>query len=107
MKNDNNSTGATGRDVIRKAVGTEAKAQQVADALYALGYVCVPRVPSEAMLQAAWADALAEDAKAVWDTMIGVSEGLLTEEGIPKPGGAHYRASDTLETCSPLPKLAV
>ena len=74
----------TGRDVLREAVGDEAQAQRVADAIAALGYVCVPRVPTKVMLDAAWADALAEDAKAVWETMIGVSEGTLTEEGIPK-----------------------
>jgi hypothetical protein len=33
-------------------------------------YVLVPRVPTEAMLKAAWADALAEDAGAVWESMI-------------------------------------
>jgi hypothetical protein len=36
------------------------------------------------MLNAAWADAMAEDAKEVGATMIRVSEGLLTEGGIPK-----------------------
>jgi hypothetical protein len=36
------------------------------------------------MLSGAWADALAEDAKAVWETMIGVSKGLSTEEGTPR-----------------------
>jgi hypothetical protein len=35
------------------------------------------------MLDAAWADALGEDASGVWRTMIGVSEGNLTREGIP------------------------
>jgi hypothetical protein len=70
--------------VLRAAVGDEAQAQRIVDAIAAQGYVCVPRIPTKAMLDAAWADAMAEDAKEVWATMIGVSEGLLTEEGIPK-----------------------
>jgi len=32
--------------------------------------VSVPRKPTEEMLKAAWADALAEDAAGVWDAMI-------------------------------------
>jgi hypothetical protein len=79
-----NTNGVTGRDVLREAVGDETQAQRIADAIAAQGYVCVPRAPTKAMLEAAWADALAEDAKEVWTTMIGVSEGILTEEGIPK-----------------------
>jgi hypothetical protein len=33
-------------------------------------YVMVPRKPTEKMISAAWADALAEDAIAVWESMI-------------------------------------
>lgn len=55
----------------------------VAQALYARGFVCVPRIPTKEMLSGAYYDALEEDAPAVWNTMIGVSEGELTEEGIP------------------------
>jgi hypothetical protein len=33
-------------------------------------YVLVPRVPTKAMVEAAWADALAEDAAGVWKSMI-------------------------------------
>jgi len=36
------------------------------------------------MLKASYYDALEEDARAVWTTMVGVSEGFLTEDGIPK-----------------------
>lgn len=32
--------------------------------------VLVPRRPTKAMIEAAWADALAEDAKGVWMTMV-------------------------------------
>ena len=99
MTNYDNSSGVTGRDVLREAVGDEAQAQRVADAIAALGYVCVPRVPTKVMLDAAWADALAEDAKAVWETMIGVSEGTLTEEGIPKLAARGCPASGTPEIC--------
>ena len=33
-------------------------------------FVSVPRVPTRFMLEAAWADALAEDAEGVWNSMI-------------------------------------
>lgn len=33
-------------------------------------YVLVPRIPTKEMLEAAWADALGEDAKGVWQAMI-------------------------------------
>jgi hypothetical protein len=33
-------------------------------------FVLVPRVPTQEMLKAAWADALAEDAAGVWKSMI-------------------------------------
>jgi len=59
-------------------------AEEILDAIRKAGYVCVPREPTKDMLDAAWADALAEDAIGVWSTMIGVSEGNLTAEGIPK-----------------------
>jgi hypothetical protein len=32
--------------------------------------VLVPRIPTKEMIEAAWADALAEDAKGVWESMI-------------------------------------
>jgi hypothetical protein len=37
-------------------VDDETQAQRIADAITAQGYVCVPRVPTKAMLNAAWAD---------------------------------------------------
>ena len=45
-------------------------AARIVTAIETLGYVCVPRVPTEEMLHAAWSDALAEDARGVWETMI-------------------------------------
>ena len=70
----------TGREVIEKVAGVE-----VASALESMGYVCVPREPTEEMLSGAYYDAMEEDAKGVWETMIGVSEGILTADGIPVP----------------------
>lgn len=32
--------------------------------------ILVPRLPTKAMLEAAWADAMAEDAAGVWKSMI-------------------------------------
>jgi hypothetical protein len=49
--------------------------ERIADELKELGFVCVPLVPTEDMLHAAYYDALDEDARGVWTTMIGVSEG--------------------------------
>lgn len=69
----------TGREVLKGIAGDEVVA-----ALYAQGFVCVPRVPSEEMLSGAHYNALEEDAPAVWETMIGVSEGELTAEGTRK-----------------------
>ncbi len=69
----------TGREAIEKV--TESLI--VAEKLSEMGFVCVPRQPTQALLDAAWAEALAENAAGVWDMMIGVSEGKLTAEGIP------------------------
>lgn len=69
-----------GREVIEKVAGVE-----VASALESMGYVCVPREPTKDMLSGAYYDALEEDARGVWKTMIGVSEGVLTVDGIPVP----------------------
>jgi hypothetical protein len=74
--------GVTGREAIESVTG--GNADLIADGLARLGFVCVPLQPTKDMLDAAWADALEEDANGVWRTMIGVSEGLLTREGIPK-----------------------
>jgi hypothetical protein len=40
-------------------------------------YIYVPRSPTAEMLRAAWADALAEDAEAVWKSMIEAYENSL------------------------------
>jgi hypothetical protein len=41
-------------------------------------YVLVPRVPTKAMIDAAWAEALAEDAFGVWKAMIEQYEGSIS-----------------------------
>lgn len=41
-------------------------------------YVRVPRKPTQEMLRAAWADALAEDAEGVWKSMIEAFEEKVT-----------------------------
>jgi hypothetical protein len=69
----------TSREIIKTITGDE----RIADELAKAGFVCVPREPTVDMLHASYYDALEEDALAVWTTMIGVSEGLLTEEGMP------------------------
>ena len=56
--------------MLRAAVGDETQADRIADAIAAQGYVCVPRVLTGAMLNAAWADAMAEDAKEVGATTV-------------------------------------
>lgn len=70
LGNYNNSIAGTGREIIIKALGVEEGAR-VADAIAAQGYVCVPRVPTDKMLDEAWAWAHDEDALGVWNAMIG------------------------------------
>jgi hypothetical protein len=63
----------------RKADAALSKFDMVTDIYVAMrraaaeaagGMVLVPRIPTKEMLEAAWADALAEDAKGVWKAMI-------------------------------------
>jgi hypothetical protein len=56
--------------VLREVVGDETQVQRIADAIAARGFVCVPRVPTKDMIEAAWAEALAEDAAGVWQVMV-------------------------------------
>jgi hypothetical protein len=85
--NNDNSSNVTGREAllaIFRACGVqESLTIKIVESLAASGYVCVPQQPTRDMLDAAWADALEEDAAGVWGTMIGVSSGALTREGIP------------------------
>ena len=63
----------TGREVLREIAG-----DSVVAALYERGFVCVPAEPNKEMLDAAWADALAESAAGVWLSMIDASERSVT-----------------------------
>lgn len=68
----------TGREVIERVTGNPSIAQTIYDA----GYVCVPRTPTDGMIYQAHNDALQEDARGVWETMIAVSEGIIPEDRI-------------------------
>ncbi len=73
----------TGREaILEAAIGiiSQADADRIADAIYALGYVCVPREPTQQMLHEAWAYELAEDARGVWREMIDTAEGVTAVE---------------------------
>ncbi len=66
----------TGRQLIEQVTGDT----RIAQAIYEAGYVCVPVVPTEDMLDGAYYEALSESARGVWETMIGVSEGTGIEK---------------------------
>lgn len=61
----------TSREAILKSGGDE----QIASAIEALGYVCVPREPTKEMLYGARWEAITEEAALVWGKMIDISEG--------------------------------
>lgn len=71
--------GVTGRDVILRIIASaldstsSSSADRILKAILDAGYVCVPRKPTKTMLDAAWADALAEDAKGVRSSMVNVA----------------------------------
>jgi hypothetical protein len=56
--------------IISIVLGSEDQATRVLAALHAVGYVCVPREPTDEMLEAGWAPAHVEDAKETWEQMI-------------------------------------
>ena len=64
----------TGREVIIKAADecsiSSEQAARLVVALQGYGYVCVPRIPTEYMLEEGWAPAHEEDARDTWDHMI-------------------------------------
>lgn len=62
---------------------------QLRESLAVHGLIIVPLVPTQAMLDSAWAAALAENAKGVWEEMVSVAainpfEPALREAGIIK-----------------------
>jgi hypothetical protein len=62
--------------IITAVLGSGARADAVMTALSEAGWVCVPRVPTVAMLNAAWADAHAENAEGVWEEMLAVAASI-------------------------------
>lgn len=68
----------TGREVILKSGGDD----RIVSAIEAMGYVCVPRIPSKEMMDAAYWAAVGEDAEGVWEEMLKASTGAL-EAGNP------------------------
>ena len=56
-------------DILEAALGAE-QAHTALAALDSAGWVVVPKVPTQAMLDAAWASALAENAGGTWEDMI-------------------------------------
>lgn len=61
---------------IRAAL-TEQQAQALPE-----GWVVVPTIPTKEMLDAAWADAIAEDAHGVWNSMIQAAIEAAQREGV-------------------------
>jgi hypothetical protein len=57
-------------NILGSVLLAQAVAWQLRTAILNAGYVVVPRTPTRTMLGAAWADALGEDAAAVWAAMI-------------------------------------
>jgi hypothetical protein len=60
------------RRLIAALLRSEDEAKRVLKALDAGGYACVPRVPTEAMLEAGWYPAHMEDAGETWRAMMEV-----------------------------------
>jgi hypothetical protein len=61
-------------NLLGSIIMSQAGAGQVCEAIREAGYVIVPRAPTKEMMEAAWADALSEDAAAVWSSMIESAE---------------------------------
>jgi hypothetical protein len=95
VPNRHTGGGVTGRCLILKAAEgcfiSAQDAERIATEIEALGYVCVPKQPTPEMIAAAWADALGEDAAAVWKDMIDEADGLtVPEEEIRKEAERLY-----------------
>jgi hypothetical protein len=60
---------STPANILADALG-ESQARAALAALSAAGWVCVPRAPTAAMLDEAWASAESENAALVWRDMI-------------------------------------
>jgi hypothetical protein len=63
--------------VIAAIVGSEMDAKRILVALDTAGYVCVPREPTEEMIEDGWAAANEENAGNTWRAM--VKSALITQ----------------------------
>jgi hypothetical protein len=59
---------------LRSVIMAQETARELREALHKAGYVIVPREPTKEMLDAAWADAISENALGVWTSMIETAE---------------------------------
>ena len=59
--------------VVASILNSEHEARRVFDALKSAGFVCVPRDPTQRMIEAAYWAAYEGDAAEVWEEMIGVA----------------------------------
>lgn len=60
--------------IIAEVLQSEAQARKVLVALRQNGFACVPREPTEEMLEEGWYYAHEEDAKGTWRAMIDVGD---------------------------------
>jgi hypothetical protein len=60
-------------EILAAILGAE-QAGVALEALDSAGWVVVPRIPTQAMLDAAWASALAENAGGTWEDMIDAAQ---------------------------------
>jgi hypothetical protein len=66
------------RGLLVELLDSEMMSREITDRLYECireaGYAIVPSSPTKEMVEAAWADALAEDATGVWSSMIAAAK---------------------------------
>jgi hypothetical protein len=75
--------GVTGRDIeraIESALSSHSSARDFVRALRSCGLAIVPIAPTHEMIEGAWAEALAEDARGVWSSMVEVSQRALENQ---------------------------
>ena len=72
-----------------------ADGERIASAIEAMGYVCVPKVPTAEMVHSAWASEMAENAAGVWESMVGFSEGTISIDGSPALSTEAHRVIET------------
>ena len=70
--------------LIAAVLGSEESAARVIAALEAAGYVCVPREPTERMLDAAYWSAYGANAAGVWTDMIRAVDEFTKDQDRPR-----------------------